>query len=195
MRLLSSPTSPFARKVIASAIARGVTLEIVDVNPHASPPELLAANPLSKIPCLLLEDGTAVFDSPVICEYLDTLGAAPSLMPAAGPARLRAAIMQALADGIMDAAFARRMQVSLPQDEGRIAFDTRQKAAVERGLDRLEAAPPEGLHDTGAIAAACALGYLDFRFAAEPWRDTRPALAAWFETVSAQPPLSRTVPA
>jgi glutathione S-transferase len=195
MRLLSSPASPFARKVIASAIARGVTLEIVDINAQASPPELLTGNPLSKVPCLLLDDGTSVFDSPVICEYLDTLGAAPSLMPAAGPARLRAAIMQALADGIMDAAVARRMQMALPQDEGRIAFDARQKSAVTRGLARLEADPPRGLDNTGAIAVACALGYLDFRFPAEPWREGHPKLAAWLASVETHPALARSNPA
>ncbi|MFC0388247.1 glutathione S-transferase N-terminal domain-containing protein [Muricoccus vinaceus] len=196
MRLFSSSASPFARKVIACAIARGLDggIEIVPTNAHVSPPELLAGNPLSKVPLLLLEDGTPVFDSPVICDYLDTLGDAPPLMPPSGPARLRVAIMQALADGIMDAAVARRMQVALPQDEGRQAFDARQKAAVTRGLDRLEAAPPAGLEDVGAIAVACALGYLDFRFAHEPWREGWPGLAAWLASVADRPALARSVP-
>jgi glutathione S-transferase len=81
-----------------------------------------------------------------------------------------------------------------PQDEARKAFDARQKAAVERALDVLEAHPPVGLDDIGAIAVGCALGYLDFRFAAEPWRDSHPRLAAWFADVSKLAPLSRTVP-
>ena len=196
MRLFSSSTSPFARKVIASAIARGLEgrIEIVATNAHASPPDLLAGNPLSKVPLLILDDGTPVFDSPVICEYLDTLGEAPPLLPPAGPARLRVAIMQALADGIMDASVARRMQVALPQDEGRSAFDARQKAAVTRGLDRLEAHPPQGLEDISAIAVACALGYLDFRFAHEPWRETLPGLAAWLASVAGLPALARSAP-
>ena len=196
MRLFSSSASPFARKVIACAIARGLDqrIEIVPTNAHASPPELLAGNPLSKVPLLLLDDGMPVFDSPVICEYLDTLGDAPPLLPPAGPARLRVAIMQALADGIMDAAVARRMQVALPQDEGRIAFDARQKAAVTRGLDRLESDPPKGLEDLGAVAVACALGYLDFRFAHEPWRESWPALAAWLASVEGRPALARSAP-
>ena len=196
MRLFSSSASPFARKVIACAIARGIDgrIEIVPTNAHASPPELLAGNPLSKVPLLVLEDGMPVFDSPVICDYLDTLGDAPPLMPASGPARLPVAIMQALADGMMDAAVARRMQVALPQDEGRQAFDARQKAAVTRGLDRLEAAPPAGLEDVGAIAVACALGYLDFRFAHEPWREGWPGLAAWLASVADRPALARSVP-
>lgn len=196
MRLFSSSASPFARKVIACAIARGLDdqIEIVPTNAHASPPELLAGNPLSKVPLLLLEDGTPVYDSPVICEYLDTLGGAPPLMPPSGPERLQVAIMQALADGIMDAAVARRMQVALPQDEGRQAFDARQKAAITRGLDRLEGDPPKGLEDVGAVAVACALGYLDFRFAQEPWRETWPGLAAWLASVEDRPALAQSAP-
>jgi len=197
MRLLTSPASPFARKAFACAIARGVEagITLVPTNAMESRPELLAANPLSKIPVLILDDGTAVFDSPVICDLLDTMGDAPPMMPAAGPARLAVAMRQALADGIMDAAVARRMQAALPQDEGRQAFDARQKGAVERGLAALEARPPEGLEDVGAVAAACALGYLDLRFPHEPWRETYPRLAAWLASVEDRPALARTRPA
>jgi glutathione S-transferase len=196
LRLFFAPTSPFVRKVLACAIARGIEnrIEKIPTSTQTST-ELPLANPLGKVPCLLLDDGTPVYDSPVICDYLDTIGDAPPLMPASGPARLRAAVMQALADGIMDAAVLRRGQLAHPQDEGRTAVDARQKAAVERGLDRLEASPPEALNDVGAISVACALGYLDFRFAAEPWRDTRPQLAAWFAAVSALPPLAGNAPA
>jgi glutathione S-transferase len=79
-------------------------------------------------------------------------------------------------------------------DATREAFLARQKAAVDRGLAALEAAPPQGLSDIGAIAVGCALGYLDFRFAGEPWRDAHPRLAAWFAEVSALPPMARTAP-
>jgi glutathione S-transferase len=81
-----------------------------------------------------------------------------------------------------------------PQDEGRKAFDARQKAAVERALAVLEKDPPRGLGDIGAISIACALGYLDFRFPHEPWRDACPKLAAWFAEVSKLPQLAETVP-
>jgi glutathione S-transferase len=196
MRLLTSPASPFARKALACAIARGVEggIELVPTSTQANP-ELAALNPLGKIPVLILEDGTAVFDSPVICDYLDTLGDAPPMTPAAGPERLRVSIQHALADGLMDAAVARRTHVNLPQDEGRQAYDARQKAAMERGLARLEAEPPQRLADVGAIAVACALGYLDLRFPAEPWREGHPRLAAWLASVAGLPPLARTVPA
>jgi glutathione S-transferase len=197
MKLHHSPASPFVRKVMACAIARGLDgrIETVATDPHGSPAALLQDNPLSKIPCLIADDGTAIFDSPVICEYLDTLGdAAPLFPPTGSAARLAAQLRHALADGIMDAAVARRGQSAHPQDEARAAFVARQKAAVERGLDVLEANPPTGLSDIGEIAAACALGYLDFRFGHEPWRPTHPKLAAWFEKVSALPALARTAP-
>jgi glutathione S-transferase len=197
MKLYGATASPFARKVMACAIARGIDdrLELVAANPHVTPPELLQHNPLSKIPCLVLEDGTPVFDSPVICEYLDTVGEATGLFPSSGTPRwIRISVMHALADGIMDAAVFRRMRSGKPVDETRAHFLARQKAAVERGLAKLEADPPQGLKDIGAIAVACALGYLDFRFADEPWRPAHPRLAAWFAQVSELPPLARTVP-
>lgn len=197
MKLHYSPASPYVRKVMACAIARGLDgrIEKVATNPHVSPAELLADNPLSKVPALVADDGTAIYDSPVICEYLDTLGAAAPLFPPTGSAaRLSAQIMHAAADGILDAAVARRLQMGHPQDDGRKAFDARQKAAIDRALDVLEKAPPKGLSDIGAIAVACALGYLDFRFAAEPWRQTHPKLAAWFAEVSKLAPLAQTVP-
>lgn len=197
MKLHWSPASPFVRKVMAVAIARGIEdrIETVATDPHSSPAALLKDNPLSKVPCLVLDDGTPVFDSPVICEYLDTLGDAPPLFPPTGtPARLAVQRRHALADGIMDAAVARRMQSAHPQEEARAAYIARQKAAVERGLAMMEANPPEGLGDIGEIAAACALGYLDFRFGQEPWRPAHPRLAAWFERVSALPALARTAP-
>jgi len=197
VKLHHSPASPYVRKVMACAIARGIDGQITTVatNPHVSPADLLASNPLSKVPALVAEDGTAIYDSPVICEYLDTLGDAPALFPPTGSAaRLRAQIMHAAADGILDAAVARRLNMPHPQDDGRKAFDARQRAAVDRALDVLEVSPPIGLDDIGAIAVGCALGYLDFRFAAEPWRDAHPRLAAWFAEVSRLAPLSRTVP-
>lgn len=197
MKLHHAATSPYVRKVMACAIARGIAgrIETVPANPYASSPELLADNPLSKVPALVTDDGVAVYDSPVICEYLDTLGdAAPLFPPTGSAARLAAQVMHAAADGILDAALTRRMNMPHPQDDARKAVDARQQAAVDRALDVLEKVPPQGLSDIGAIAVGCALGYLDFRFAHEPWRETRPALAAWFAAVSELPPLAQTVP-
>ncbi len=199
MRLNHSAGSPYVRKVMACAIARGLDgrIERDATNPHLSPPELLGVNPLSKVPALLLDDGTALYDSPVICEYLDGLGDAPPLFPPPGPARWTALRRQALADGIMDACVPRRREMGLPPDEGRTAFIARQREAVARAVDALEgeAASFGDLPTIGEIAVGCALGYLDFRFAAEPWRPGCDRLAAWFARVSELPPLAKTVPA
>ena len=196
MRLFYSAASPFVRKVMACAILRGLDgqIETVTSNPHASPADLLAANPLSKVPCLIGADGVAYFDSPVICEYLDTLGSAPPMVPPAGPARLRALRLQAMGDGILDAAVARRGEQGRPREDARDAAMARMAAAVARTLAMLEADPPGEAMDIGSITIACALGYLDFRFAPEPWRAAHPRLAAWFARVSDQPAIARTVP-
>jgi len=198
MQLHFSPASPYVRKVMACAIARGLDsrIEKIATNPHVSPPDLLAHNPLSKVPALVTDDGVALFDSPVICEYLDGLGDAPPLFPADRTARIAAVRLQAIADGILDAAVGRRGMAQLPQDDGRRAFDTRQKAAVDRSLALLEAeiASLAGAPTIGTIAVACALGYLDFRFAAEPWRDAHPKLAKWFAAAEQTAPLANTMP-
>jgi glutathione S-transferase len=194
--LFYSPSSPYVRKVMVCAILRGLDgqIETVPTNPHQSPPALLGANPLSKVPCLVSDDGTALFDSPVICEYLDSLGSAPPLFPAAGPARWRALVLQAIGDGILDAAVGRRMEQGRPQEAARDAAMARMRGAANRALDSLEAALPGDGLDIGTITVACALGYLDFRFGAEPWRDGRPGLAAWFKRMEALPAIARTAP-
>lgn len=203
MTLFYVAASPYVRKVLACAIARGIDgqIEAVPADPHSSPAELLAFNPLSKVPALITADGRAVFDSPVICEYLDTIGGAPVLFPPTGSgARLDAQMRHAMGDGILDAAVGRRMafvqrtQLNMPYDEGRQRYDARQKAAIDRTLTVLETTPPEGLDDIGDIALACALGYLDFRFGDEPWRPAHPRLTAWFAEVERMPPIARTAP-
>jgi glutathione S-transferase len=201
VKLYHSPASPYVRKVRICAIVRGIDsrIELVPCNPNTSPAALLADNPLSKVPTLETDDGEALFDSPVICEYLDSLGDAPPMFPAAGAARWRALKLQAMGDGILDACVPRRMEMQRPQDEGRAGVVARMRAAVERTLDALEADPPQDLKSTGAvdigsISVACALGYLDFRFPQQPWRGERPKLAAWFATFSQDPAVAATAP-
>lgn len=198
MKLSYSPASPYVRKVMACAIARGIEgrIEKVPTNPHTSPAELLAVNPLSKVPALVGEDGVAYFDSPVICEYLDTVGEAAPLLPPAGPARLAALRQQAIADGIMDAAVGRRGESNRPKEEARDAVMARQAAAVARSLDLLEAEVDHlsGPLTLGTLSVACALGYLDFRFAADDWRKGHPKLATWYESVAKHRALAETVP-
>ncbi len=196
MKLFYSPASPFVRKVLACAITREIDgqIELVPTNAHASEPALLAANPLSKVPALITNDGLALFDSPVICEYLDSIEGALPLFPRGGGARWLALKHQAIGDGMMDAAVARRGESLRPQEAARDAFMARQKAAVDRSLALLEADVPHRTVDIGTIALGCALGYLDFRFAAEPWRPAAPKLAAWFAAFGENPGLARTLP-
>lgn len=196
MKLYFSPASPYARKVLACAIARGLDpqIEIIPTNPHTSPAELLAANPLSKIPCLITSDGMALFDSPVIVEFLDSLDGTLPLFPRSGGPRWRALKEQALADGIMDAAVGRRMEQARPQETARDAVMARHKDAVARALDVLEQDPPHQTLDVGSISVACALGYLTLRFSGEPWREGHPKLTAWFAQFGLNPCIARTKP-
>ena len=196
MKLFHSPASPFVRKVMACAIARDLheRIALIPTNPHASPPDLLAANPLSLVPCLVTEDGLALFDSPVICEYLDSREEGIPLFPRAAAARWIALRQQAMGDGIMDAAVLRRGEGMRPPEAARQALMARRKAAIDRTIAALDAAVPHATVDIGTISIGCALGYLDFRFAHEPWRDTAPRLAEWFAAFSAQPCMALTVP-
>ena len=159
-------------------------------------PALLEFNPLSKVPTLITDDGTRLYDSPVICEYLDGVGSAPKLFPAAGPARWKAICQQALGDGILDATQPRRREIALPQDDGRKAYIELQQGKVKRALAELEKDADKlgNLTTIGEITIGCALGYLDFRYANEPWRPGHPKLEAWYARVSKLPPLAQTVP-
>ena len=196
MKLYYAATSPYVRKVMACAITRGLEnrIQLHPCNPHASPADLLADNPTSKVPCLVTDDGLSLYDSPVICEVLDSLGDAPALFPPSGPARWRALKFQAMGDGILDAAVPCRGELQRPKEDARDAAIARYKAAMFRSVDTLEADPPHRHVDIGSIAVACALGYLDFRYANNPWRPGHPKLTAWFEEFSKNPGIARTAP-
>lgn len=195
MKLFYSGASPFVRKVMVTAIAAGVVdqIEKATTNPWESPPELLAQNPLSKLPCLVTDDGLALFDSPVICDYLASLGST-ALLPSHGPERWRVLKQQAIADGIMDAAIIRRMEGTRPEEEARQKNVQRQRMIVSNGLAALDAEPPGDQLDLGTISIGCCLGWLDFRFADEPWRGSHPALDRWFAAFSQRPEMARTAP-
>jgi glutathione S-transferase len=201
VQLFHAPTSPYVRKVMACILLRGLQgrVELIPTRPAENPGALQAANPLGKVPCLVTAEGTAIFDSPVICEYLDGLGNAQPLFPSPGPARIASLTLQALADGLCDAAVARQ-QSRAQQEDGaaptprQSAFQERQMAAIRRGIAALDAQPPQGLAEIGAVAAACALGYLDLRIPELGWRAIHPRLATWLASVEASPALARTAP-
>ncbi|UPY36380.1 glutathione S-transferase N-terminal domain-containing protein [Sediminicoccus sp. KRV36] len=193
MKLHYSAASPFVRKVVAVALHHAIPLERVASNPHASPADLLADNPLSKVPALVTDAGLTLPDSPLICEYLDSIGLATKLYPA-GEARWPALRLAALADGILTAAVLRRGQSVMPAEDARAGIIARQKAAVMRTLDLLESeGVPAGLN-IGTLTLVCALGYLDFRFGDEDWRQGRPQLTAFFTSQMANPIFAETVP-
>ena len=195
MKLFYSTTSPFVRKVMATAIAAGVETKIerVTTNPWESPPELLAQNPLAKVPCLISDDGLGLFDSPVICDYIASLGDG-SLLAAGGTVRWIQLKQQALADGIMDAAIIRRNEATRPEEDARAKNMERQRQIMEGGLAALEHEPPADQLDIGTITIGCCLGYLDLRFAHEPWRDAHPKLDRWFTAFSQRPEMTETAP-
>ena len=196
MKIYYSGTSPYVRKVMVCAIVRGLDgrIEKHPSNPHASPVDLLADNPLSRVPCLVADDGLSLYDSPVICEYLDSVGESAKLFPANGPARWRALKLQALGDGILDAAVPCRGEQAKPNEAARDALIARYKAAMARTVDALEDDLPGTGVDIGSIAVGCALGYLDFRYGAEPWRPGHPKLTAWYEAFAKHPALAATAP-
>lgn len=194
MKLTMSPASPYVRKARALAIKRGVADRIEMWTIATSSPELAALNPLSKIPTFVTDDGQVLYDSPVVCEYIDSLGDAPPCIPPSGPARWRALTLAALGDGILDATQPRRREVALPQDEGRKEYIATQQGKVSRALDALEKETLGDLETIGDITVACALGYLDFRYPNEPWRPGHPKLTAWYERVVKLPPMAQTMP-
>lgn len=201
MKLLSSPASPYGRKVMIVAALKGVTDRIAKQPTDTLPlvnEALRKENPLAKIPVLILADGTQIFDSHVICEYLDTLAPEPRLVPPAGPERIRTLTLAALGDGILDAAlllvYEKRYR---PEDKWVQSWVDRQQAKIDLALDWLEKTPPQWkVHpDYAHVTIACALGYLDFRHAGV-WRAKHPKLVAWLEQFeSAVPAFAETRPA
>jgi glutathione S-transferase len=196
MKLFYSATSPYVRKVMACAIIRDLDSRIdkETTNPHESPASLLAANPLSKVPCLVTDDGVSLFGSQLICEYLDSRGEALPLFPTQAVARWRALKFQSLGDGILDAAVPCRGELQRPGEDARNAQIARYKAVISRTLDVLEMDPPHKHVDIGSITVACALGYLDLRFASDHWRENHPKLTAWYEPFAKGKGLADTAP-
>ncbi|MDY0881367.1 glutathione S-transferase [Dongia soli] len=198
MKLRFSTTSPFARKarVVALETGQEAALELVKTVTTDSASGLAQDNPLSKIPVLILDNGEKLYDSPVICEYLDNCHKGAPLFPMAGPRRWTALRRQALADGMMDAAVLRMYERRRPENLRSSDWDAAQKARVTRGLAAFEAEAGQlgEQPDIGNLTVAILLDYLDFRFSDENWRNGHPHLAAWHKSFSARPSLASTRP-
>jgi glutathione S-transferase len=198
MKLRISNASPYARKCLVVAIEAGIDdrIEPVPTAPFDPASDLPRDNPLGKIPVLVTDGGESLYDSPVICEYLDSLHGGRRLVPAAGGERWAQLRLHALGDGILDAAVAMRIETSLrPEDKRWPQWIERQQAAIARALDVLEAECGDWGGDflIGQIAVAAALGYLDFRIGRE-WRAARPQLAAWFAEASGRRSMAASEP-
>ena len=171
-------------------------IELIDFGRPGPASAVAADNPLGKVPTLVTDTGEAVFDSAVICEYLDGLAGGGRLLPAAPDARIRVKVLEALADGVMDAGVLRIMESRRPEDERSPAWVEKQTQACRQGLDGLEVAADQ-LSDgvsVAHIAICCALSWFEFRSIEPDWRDTRPALADWYAGFSARPSAQMTEP-
>jgi glutathione S-transferase len=190
LNLRYSPASPYARKVRIAADILGLAprIAVVASDPANPADSIRQQNPLGKIPTLILEDGSALYDSRVIAEYLDHLAGGGIVLPSAPERRFAALRLQALGDGINDAALLLRYEaVSRPQAQRSCAWIELQQGKVDRSLAALDADAPSGPIDIGHIAVACALGYLDLRFDGA-WRKDHPRLVAWLEDFSGRTP-------
>ena len=201
MKLWYSPPSPFVRKVLMLAYETEQIdkLELVDVTNTALAPdaELAKLNPLGKIPTLILEDGHTLFDSRVICEYLDGLHDGPKMIPLSGMERYNTLVCQAMGDGIMETAVAIRYEEALRPEE--FQWDVWMKAQqtkIVQALDVLETWRAGRIQDVhmGSISVASALSYLDFRQPDFDWRDGRPVLTQMLATFSERESMKNTKP-
>lgn len=195
LTLRSSPASPFGRKVKIAALELGLMdkFEIVAADTTDESDPLRQQNPLGKIPTLVLADGTTLFDSRVILDYLDHLAGGGKIIPT-GEARFAQLRLQALADGLADAALLQIYEVRFrPEEQRSASWVANQSGKVSRALLALETVPPaaEGRVLIGDIALACALGYLDLRFDGA-WRADHPRLVAWLDGFAARVPAFET---
>ena len=185
MRLYWSSRSPFVRKVTMTAHEKGlldrITLERVVVSSSKPNPLVMADNPTGRIPTLVLDDATALFDSRVICEFLDASGVGPALFPPS-PDRWQVLCQQALGDGLMEISIARlgeRNRSEAARSQPHLDAHRRKSETTLERLEAMSDALASMPFSIGAISIGCALAYLDFRFADDVWRNHRPGLTQW----------------
>ncbi len=193
MKLIGAVTSPYVRKVRVVMAEKKLDYQLVLEDVWSADSTIMQANPLGKVPCLVMEGAEAIFDSRVIVEYLDTLSPVGKLIPAPGRERTEVKTWEALADGVLDAAILARLEATWP---GRTAKQ-RSQAWIDRQMDKVHASLKAMSHGLGDkpfcngihfsladVAVGCALGYLDFRFPDIQWRETYPSLARLSEKLN-----------
>jgi glutathione S-transferase len=198
MKIYFSPFSPYVRKCLVAGHELGLNDRIQLLPSNASPiqrdKEIIAKNPLGKVPTFITDDGQVLYDSRVICEYLNDL-ADGNLFPGAGSARWAALTLQSLGDGILDGALlARYEDVARPEALRWSEWRAGQLDKAETSLAHLDSHPEmlEGRLDIGSLTVACALWYLDLRFADFDWRSRHAGVARWFAAFSQRPSLQAT---
>ncbi|HXZ01736.1 MAG TPA: glutathione S-transferase [Stellaceae bacterium] len=202
MKLRYSPSSPHVRKVMIVAIETGLAERIERIPTTVAPTkpndEVARENPLVKVPALTTDDGLVLYDSAVICEYLDTLHDGPKLFPPPGRPRWLALRQQALGDGLLEAALLGRYESLRPKEYQWPDWIDAQLRKVRGALGALEieveADELGGPLTIGQVTIACALGHLDFRYASEEWRARHRRLAAWFDEISKRKSIELTKP-
>ncbi|MBS1186949.1 MAG: glutathione S-transferase [Burkholderiaceae bacterium] len=201
MKLFGTYTSPYVRKVRVVLAEKKLDYKFVLENLGAPDSTIQEVNPLGKVPCLVMDDGDALFDSSVIVEYLDTLSPVGKLIPASGRERAGVRCWEALADGVMDAAVLVRLeQTKRPAEQQSSEWIERQMVKVEAGLKAMS----EWLGDKpfcngnqyslADTAVGCALGWLAFRFPQIGWREDYPNLAKLFDKLAERPSFKDTAP-
>jgi glutathione S-transferase len=201
MQLFYATTSAYVRKVMVTAHCLGLTNEIALLDSAAHPIErderIAIVNPLAKVPALRTEEGLCLYDSRVICEYLNAR-AQGDLIPPHGDARWLSLSRQALGDGLIDAALLARYEFSArpveKQWQGWADGQLKKVSAALREIESQVASFSSQPNDLGLIAIGCALGYLDFRFEVLNWRADHPQTAAWFAVFDAHPAMASTRP-
>jgi glutathione S-transferase len=201
MKLLMNAGSPFARKVRILARESGMAGRITEVPVKVSPVEadadLVQANPLGQIPVLVLDDGSALYDSNVICDYLEALAPSGVGLPHGGPDRIVELRSRALCEGMLQAAIQWRYELAVrPAALRWDAWVAGQRRKIAAGLATLDATCAGWQEQFGRtqVSAVCVLGYLDFRFPDWTWRQDHPRLASWFLQISKRPSVLDTLP-
>jgi glutathione S-transferase len=202
MKLIGSLASPFTRKARVVLAEKKIDYQLVLEDVWAPDTGIHQFNPLGKVPCLVMEDGEAVFDSRVICEYVDTLSPVGKLIPQSGRERIEVRCWEALADGILDAGVLIRVEGTQRAEEHRVeSWIARQQRKIDEGLVAMSQGLGGNAWCTGNhysladIALGCALGYLDFRFPELNWRDKHPNLDKHYAKLSQRQSFIDTVPA
>jgi glutathione S-transferase len=201
LRLVGSLTSPYVRKVRIVMAEKRIECQLEPEDVWSPDSKIQQFNPLGKVPCLIMEDGGAVFDSRVIVEYLDTMTPVAKLIPTAGRERVEVRTWEALADGLLDAAIAVRLeQTQRPPEQRSQKWIDRQTGKVDAALEAM-ARGLEGknwchnnAYTLADIAVGCALGYLDFRFPQIDWRGRYPSLQKLYGKLAARPSFIDTAP-